>query len=176
MTNVEDKVSRHFKHHDPFYRLGVGMIILNKDNKVLIGKRIDMAHTDLASAWQMPQGGIDVGENPGHAVLREMSEEIGTNDVYLLAQTKEWLHYDFPKELAATLWGGRFVGQSQLWYLFRFTGKDSDINIQTRHPEFCAWRWEDPKELPNLIVPFKKDLYQKLLIEFSEYLTPDSED
>jgi putative (di)nucleoside polyphosphate hydrolase len=156
---------------DSAYRLGVGVMILNQKNKIFIAKRADLAHSvDQALVWQMPQGGVDYGEDPYLAALREMKEEIGTNDVTLLAETKDWAYYDLPEELAGKLWNGRFVGQKQKWYLFRYDGYDKDINIHTPHPEFCEWKWASPSEVLDLIVAFKRDLYYYLVHEFRDYL------
>ncbi|MBX9805824.1 MAG: RNA pyrophosphohydrolase [Alphaproteobacteria bacterium] len=152
------------------YRKGVGLMILNAQGLVWVGQRRDTGHIIDPNAWQMPQGGIDNVETPWQAALREMKEEIGTVNVRLIAETPDWITYDFPEELGNTLWGGRFFGQTQKWFLLEYLGDDSEININTRHPEFVAWRWVDPKELPDLIVPFKHDLYIKILEEFKEYL------
>ena len=100
-----------------------------------------------------------------------MKEEIGTVNVRLIAESHDWISYDFPEELHSTLWGGRFFGQTQKWFLVKFLGSDSEINIETRHPEFIAWRWVNPQDLPEIIVPFKRDLYVKLLEEFKEHLS-----
>lgn len=156
--------------HDPFYRLGVGMMVVNHRGQVLVCQRADMSKTKYTEAWQMPQGGIDFEEDPLEAALRELVEEIGTSQVSLIAETKEWLSYDFPEHLAKKLWGGRFVGQKQKWYLFRYEGYESDINLNTPHPEFIAFKWVDPDELPGLIVDFKKDLYRNLVDYFQAEL------
>ena len=153
------------------YRPCVGIMLLNKENKVFIAQRVDTKGT----TWQMPQGGIDSTETPWQAALREMKEEINTVNVRLIAETKEWITYDFPEKLHETLWGGRFFGQTQKWFLVEYLGQDDEINIHTRHPEFTEWRWVDATELPDLIVPFKRDLYIKLLEEFKPYLPIDQE-
>ena len=152
------------------YRKGVGLMILNEDRKVWVGQRHDSGNLIGPNTWQMPQGGIDSAETPWQAALREMKEEIGTVNVRLIAESQDWISYDFPEELYTTLWGGRFYGQTQKWFLVKFLGNNSEINIKTRHPEFIAWRWANPQELPDLIVPFKRDLYLKLLEEFNKYL------
>jgi len=152
------------------YRKGIGLMILNEKHQVWVGQRRDTGNLIGPSAWQMPQGGIDSTETPWQAALREMKEEIGTTKVRLIAESHDWMSYDFPDELHATLWGGRFFGQIQKWFLLEFLGEDSEINIQTRHPEFIAWKWVDPHKLPDLIVSFKHDLYVKLLEEFKNYL------
>ena len=151
------------------YRRGVGVMLLNHQSKVFVGARID--NTD--EAWQMPQGGIDEGEDdPWLSALRELEEETGIVPrlVDRIAACPERLKYDLPPELRSKLWGGRFKGQDQDWYLARFLGRDSDINIETKHPEFREWKWIEPAELPELIVPFKRDLYRRLLSDFAEYL------
>jgi putative (di)nucleoside polyphosphate hydrolase len=161
------------KHINPdniAYRKGVGFMILNNDRKVWVGQRRDTGKLIGPNTWQMPQGGIDGTETPWQAALREMKEEIGTVNVRLITESRDWISYDFPEELQATLWGGRFVGQTQKWFLVEFLGKDPEINIDTRHPEFIAWRWVDADQLPALIVPFKRELYLKVLEEFKTYL------
>jgi putative (di)nucleoside polyphosphate hydrolase len=154
--------------HDDRYRRGVGVMLLNRDGKVFVGRRID--NTD--EAWQMPQGGIDKGEEPWSAALRELEEETGIPPhlVERISTCPETLKYDLPPELRSKLWGGKYAGQDQDWYLARFLGGDGDVNIATKHPEFCDWKWVEPDQLPELIVPFKRDLYRRLLREFSEYL------
>jgi len=152
------------------YRKGVGLMIMNAERKIWVGQRQDVSSLiDSVSAWQMPQGGIDSAETPWQAALREMKEEIGTINVRLVAESREWISYDFPEELH-NLWGGRFLGQTQKWFLVEFLGDDAEININTFHPEFIAWKWVDANQLPNMIVSFKKDLYQKVLEEFKGYL------
>jgi putative (di)nucleoside polyphosphate hydrolase len=150
------------------YRRGVGVMLLNGDGKVFVGARID--NTD--EAWQMPQGGIDEDEEPWATALRELEEETGIPPrlVQRIAVCPERLKYDLPEELRGNLWGGKWKGQDQDWYLARFLGTDADVNIHTRHPEFRAWQWIEPRQLPDLIVPFKQDLYRRLLREFADYL------
>ncbi len=149
------------------YRPCVGMMILNAANQVFVARRIDT----LVEAWQMPQGGIDEGEDPQAAVLREMEEEIGTNKAKIIAESREWLSYDLPEHLVPQLWGGKYRGQKQKWFALRFTGTDSDINIATKHPEFSQWKWVEPAQVPELIVPFKRELYQSIVEEFSSLLS-----
>jgi putative (di)nucleoside polyphosphate hydrolase len=123
-------------------------------------------------AWQMPQGGIDPGETPSEAALRELREEIGTDKAEILAESRAWLCYDVPSDIVGTIWGGRYRGQRQKWFLMRFTGNDADIDLATEHPEFDDWRWARPEQLPELIVPFKRRLYIDVLDEFREYCHP----
>jgi putative (di)nucleoside polyphosphate hydrolase len=148
------------------YRRAVGIMLLNPERRVFVAQRIDFP----SDAWQMPQGGIDAGEGPRQAALRELKEEIGTNDAEFLAESAGWLTYEFPAELRGKVWRGRYRGQRQKWFVLRFLGEDADIDLATKHPEFSAWKWVDPQELPRLIVPFKRQLYIELLAEFRELL------
>lgn len=150
----------------PGYRRGVGIMLLNDRKRVFVAQRIDFP----GDAWQMPQGGIDKGEAPLAAALRELKEEIGTDQATPIAETRGWLSYELPAELRGRLWRGRFRGQRQKWFLMRFTGRDSDIDLATEHPEFSAWKWVGPAELPRLIVPFKRRLYLDLLEQFAAQL------
>ena len=152
----------------PFYRPAVGIMLLNPAGLAFVGRRIDMP-AGLA-AWQMPQGGIDPGETPRQAAFRELKEEVGTDKAEILAETRGWLHYDLPSDIASRMWSGRWRGQRQKWFLMRFTGEDADINPATEHPEFDAWEWVEPSRLPDLIVPFKRPLYRDVLAEFHEHL------
>jgi putative (di)nucleoside polyphosphate hydrolase len=156
------------KSDDRPYRRGVGVMLLNSQGKVFVGARID--NTD--EAWQMPQGGIDKGEEPWATALRELEEETGVSPhlVERIADCPERLKYDLPEELRGKLWGGKWKGQDQDWYLARFLGRDSDINIATKHPEFREWKWIAPEQLPELIVPFKREMYRRLLREFDRFL------
>lgn len=167
---LKEMTDSYLLHHDPYYRLGVGMMVLNHHDHVLVCQRADMAQTGLMDAWQMPQGGIDHDEDPEVAAFRELKEEIGTSNVSIIAESKEWLSYDLPRELSDTLWGGRYIGQRQKWFLMRYNGYESEINLKTMHPEFVAYKWVLPAELPGLIVDFKQDLYTRILTEFQEYL------
>ena len=150
------------------YRRGVGVMLLNREGKVFVGARID--NTD--EAWQMPQGGIDEGEEPWATALREVEEETGIPGhlVERVTSCPERLKYELPHELQGKLWGGRWIGQDQDWYLARFLGADTDVNIHTATPEFRDWKWIEPEQLPELIVPFKRDIYRRLLREFADYL------
>ena len=153
---------------DGKYRRGVGVMLLNREGKVFVGARID--NTD--EAWQMPQGGIDPGEEPWATALRELEEETGIPPhlVERIAVCPERLKYRLPDELRGKLWGGKWLGQDQDWFLCRFLGTDADVNIATKHPEFREWKWIQPAQLPELIAPFKRDLYRRLLREFSGHL------
>ena len=150
------------------YRRGVGVMLLNPRGKVFVGARID----NPEDAWQMPQGGIDADEEPWATALRELQEETGIPPhlVERIAECPERLRYDLPEEWRSRLWGGQWVGQEQDWFLARFIGQDTDVHIATDHPEFRQWRWVDPQLLPDLIVPFKRELYQRLLRVFADYL------
>ena len=152
----------------PLYRRGVGVMLLNGAKQVWVGRRID--NTD--EAWQMPQGGIDKGETPWATALRELEEETGIAPhlIERIADCPERLRYELPRPLRKSLWGGKWIGQDQDWYLCRFLGRDSDVDIATRHPEFSDWKWVEPAALPDLIVPFKRGLYRQLLSHFAEYL------
>ncbi|MGO8919742.1 MAG: RNA pyrophosphohydrolase [Stellaceae bacterium] len=150
------------------YRAGVGIMLVDRRGQVFVGRRIDTAGNN----WQMPQGGIDKGETPRQAALRELKEEVGTDRAEILAETKGWLSYDVPQPLAGRLWRGRYRGQRQKWFAMRFTGSDGDIDLKTHHPEFDAWKWIAPEELPDLIVPFKRQLYRDVLKEFAAIVGP----
>ena len=123
----------------------------------------------MLPAWQMPQGGIDPGETPRQAALRELKEEIGTGKAEILGESRMWLKYDLPVELAAGMWGGRYRGQRQKWFAMSFLGSDTDIDLATEHPEFDAWKWIQPEQLPEMIVPFKRQLYLDILTELQTY-------
>jgi len=153
---------------DELYRRGAGIMLVNRDGKVFVGARID----NPDDAWQMPQGGIDEGEAPWPAALRELEEETGIapNLVEYIAEHPERLRYELPREWREKLWQGKWKGQMQHWFLARFLGTDADIHLETHHPEFRACKWVDPEELPDLIVPFKRDLYRRLLDDFAKHL------
>lgn len=141
-------------------------MLVNSGKEVFVARRIDMAE----EAWQMPQGGIDPGETPHQAALRELEEEIGTDKAEVIGESIDWLRYDLPPDIAARMWDGRYRGQAQKWFAMRFIGTDADINLSTAHPEFDAWKWIAPDRLPGLIVPFKRQLYLDILAEFSGLL------
>jgi putative (di)nucleoside polyphosphate hydrolase len=145
----------------PRYRPCVGIFLLDRSRRVFVGERLD-----TPGAWQMPQGGIDPGEEPLWAALREMREEIGTDRASLLMASRVWRAYDLPADIAGRLWGGQFRGQTQKWLAFAFEGEDSDIRIDVLHPEFSTWRWVEPARLGELIVPFKREVYLSVVGEF----------
>lgn len=150
------------------YRRGVGVVLLNDANHVFVGRRIDSE----AEGWQMPQGGIDDNEIPRNAALRELEEETGitSKHVTIIASTPDWLTYALPDTLIPTIWDEQYQGQMQQWFLMRFTGTDdSDINIHTDIPEFNAWKWIEPQQLPQIIVPFKQQLYRDILALFAPH-------
>ena len=147
------------------YRKCVGMMIINNNKEILVGRRLDHP----SGYWQMPQGGIDKDENPEEAVWREMMEEIGTNKAELIRESNKWINYDIPQDTLATLpWGKKYIGQTQKWFIFKFKGKDSDINVGTENPEFSDWKWANLNSLIDNIVPFKRKVYSKILEEFKD--------
>lgn len=150
------------------YRPCAGVMLLNPAGHVFVGQRMDSS----SEAWQMPQGGIDPGEDAETAAFRELEEETGivSRKASLVAQASRELLYDLPDELIGKIWKGKYRGQRQSWFLMRFEGSDGDVNIASEHQEFRAWKWAEPMELPRLIVPFKKRLYEELLVEFSSHL------
>ena len=151
------------------YRRGVGAVLLNDEGLVWVGRRIDRRKQDLDEYWQLPQGGIDFGEEPLTAVLREIDEETGVDNVEVIGEVKEWLKYELPPDLKDKVWGGRYRGQSQKWFALQFKGSNSDFNLSKYlKPEFDAWRWVELTTLPNLIVPFKKKVYERVAQEFLE--------
>lgn len=150
------------------YRPCAGVMLRNRDGRVFVGQRLD----STLEAWQMPQGGIDPGEDALEAAFRELWEETGVarHHAELVAEAPEELQYDLPEELIGKVWKGKWRGQRQRWFLFHFLGQDGDIDIATPEPEFRAWRWAEPAELPDLIVPFKRALYERLLVLFAPHL------
>jgi putative (di)nucleoside polyphosphate hydrolase len=153
---------------DKGYRPAVGVMLLNSAHKAWVGQRLD----NSLEAWQMPQGGLDKGENPLEGALRELEEETGIprHLVELVAQAKEELTYDLPEDLIGKVWKEPWRGQRQTWFLMRFLGEDRDVNIATAEPEFRAWKWAEPETLPAMIVPFKQQLYRDVLEAFAEWL------
>lgn len=150
------------------YRRNVGLVLMNTEGLVFAGQRID----GPPEAWQMPQGGIDAGEKPKEAALRELFEETGVRAdlVEKLAKTEGWVTYDLPIEIAGNIWGGKYRGQKQKWFLFRFLGQDSDVNIASEHPEFSVWQWMQPEDVLAKIVPFKRAVYEQVFAEFRNFL------
>ena len=147
------------------YRKCVGMMILNSNKEILVGRRLDHP----SGYWQMPQGGINDNENPKEAVWREMLEEIGTNKAELIKISNQWINYDIPSETLKTLpWGDIYIGQTQKWFAFLFLGEDNDINVGTDNPEFSEWKWTRMDSIVDSIVPFKRDVYAKILEEFKD--------
>ncbi|SDE41681.1 putative (di)nucleoside polyphosphate hydrolase [Salipiger thiooxidans] len=151
------------------YRPCVGVMLVNAANEVFVGQRIDSE----IPAWQMPQGGVDKGEAPRDAALRELWEETGviSDLVTVEAESPEWYPYDLPHDIVPRIWKGRFRGQEQKWFLLRFHGTDEQVNIETHHPEFSTWRWLAPSEVVGQIVPFKRAVYERVLADFAEYLS-----
>ena len=147
-------------------RNGVGIVILNKQNKIFVAKRID----NPKNFWQMPQGGVDEGEDLYHAALRELEEETSIKSVSLLKEVEDILTYELPDYLLGIIWKGKFRGQKQKWFIVRFTGEESEINLRTDKPEFIEWKWVNLDELPNIIVDFKKNLYIQLLKKINLFI------
>lgn len=155
------------------YRPCVGVVLLNRDGLAFVGRRIGgPEHVDLTHAWQMPQGGIDAGEEPWPAALRELREETNIRSVERVGEIAEWLKYDIPREIVGVAWEGKYRGQTQKWFAMRFTGDDTEIDVE--HPagdeaEFSAWRWERLQNVPDLVVPFKRAVYERVIREFAKY-------
>lgn len=150
------------------YRPCAGVMLLNAQGEVFVGQRLD----STLEAWQMPQGGIDDGEDALTAAIRELGEETGVapDKVELIAEAPGEFYYDLPEDMIGKIWKGKWRGQRQRWFLFRFLGSDGDIDIATKHQEFRAWRWLEPRDLPATIVPFKKALYEQVLTAFAPHL------
>ena len=147
-------------------RIGVGAIVLNNKNKIFVGKRAD----NPVNKWQMPQGGVNKGENLINAMKRELMEETSIQNIKVLKKIDRWFEYELPKDLLGIIWKGKFRGQKQKWFIVRFIGNESEINLKTKHPEFIEWKWIEIDELTNVIVDFKKDVYKKLAIELKEFI------
>jgi putative (di)nucleoside polyphosphate hydrolase len=157
------------------YRPCAGMAVLNQNGLIFIGRRVEgPEHIDNIHVWQMPQGGIDEGEDPYPAALRELHEETNIRSVEKLGEIKDWLYYDIPRDIVGRAWKGRYRGQKQKWYVFRFMGNESEIDIAHpaggHEPEFVEWRWELMENLPNLVVPFKRKVYEQVVREFREFV------
>lgn len=150
------------------YRPCAGIMLANTDGQIFTGQRIDAGKSKYPDTWQMPQGGIDDGEDAETAALRELKEETGIDPehVQIIARSKDEHFYDLPEELLGKMWKGKYRGQRQSWFLMRFNGSEDNINIHTEHAEFTSWKWAAPADLPEIIVPFKKDLYRAVLKEF----------
>jgi putative (di)nucleoside polyphosphate hydrolase len=147
-------------------RIGVGVIILNDKNKIFVGKRKD----NPVDKWQMPQGGINKNEPLLTAMKRELNEETSIKNINVLKELDGWFEYELPKNLLGIIWKGKFRGQKQKWFVARFTGEESEINLNTKHPEFIEWKWIKMNELPKVIVDFKKNVYEKLLVELKKFI------
>jgi putative (di)nucleoside polyphosphate hydrolase len=144
-------------------------MLLNRQGLVFVGNRIDQT----VEGWQMPQGGIDKGEEPREAALRELKEESGTDKARIIAEMQDWVTYDLPAHLVGVAFHGKYGGQRQKWFAMRFTGKDSDINLHAHEPEFSAWKWLAIEELPDVIVPFKRPSYAKVVAAFRHLAKPE---
>ena len=147
-------------------RTGVGVVVLNLDNKVFVGKRKD----NPIDKWQMPQGGVDPGETLLEAMKRELTEETGISNIKILKELDYWLEYELPKNLIGIIWKGKYRGQKQKWFIVRFLGSDSEINLNTKKPEFIEWKWLETKQLTNVIVDFKKNVYKELVGEIDKLI------
>jgi putative (di)nucleoside polyphosphate hydrolase len=159
------------KFEDLPYRPCVGVVLFNRDRLAFIGRRVDgPEHVDLTHAWQMVQGGIDAGEEPWPAALRELREETNIRSVERIGEIADWLTYDIPRDLVGRAWKGKYRGQKQKWFAMRFLGPDSEIDVAhpdgAPHPEFSAWRWEPLPNVPELVVPFKRAVYDRVVSEF----------
>jgi putative (di)nucleoside polyphosphate hydrolase len=156
------------------YRPNVGAVLFDRNGRVFVARRADLPNAEgAAGGWQLPQGGIDPGEDPRTAVLRELAEEIGTDRAEIIGEHPEWLIYDLPQHLVGVALGGRYRGQRQRWFALRFTGEDSDIRLDADpDPEFDAWRWAELAELPSLAVDFKRPIYRTLVASFARFAAP----
>lgn len=146
------------------YRKGVGVFLLNREKQLWIGKRVD----SKKDFWQMPQGGVDSMETNSEAMMRELKEEIGTNKIKVLEKSEKKFRYDLPKEIANKVWSGKYKGQIQQWYACEFIGKDNEINLNYHKPEFSEWKWVSPEKVLDLVIPFKRKMYKKILNVFKK--------
>ena len=151
------------KYNNLPLRLGVGIVLLNSENKIFVGKRID----NPVNSWQMPQGGVDKNENLLNAAFRELREETGVENVKLIKEIDTWLTYDLPKNLLGKLWNGKYRGQRQRWFVMRFIGKDEEVNVKTKNAEFKEWKWIAVDQLTNVVVDFKLQIYKKISEELN---------
>ena len=147
-------------------RIGVGAIVLNSENKIFVGKRAD----NPIDKWQMPQGGVNKGEDFISAMKRELNEETSIQNIKILKQIDQWFEYELPKNLLGIIWKGKFRGQKQKWFIIRFIGNESEINLKTKHPEFIEWKWIEVDDLTKVIVDFKKGVYKKLVVELKKFI------
>ena len=147
-------------------RTGVGVVVLNSENKVFVGKRADNPFNN----WQMPQGGVDAGESLLKAMTRELEEETSIKNIKILKAFDQWLEYELPENLLGKIWKGKYRGQKQKWFIVRFLGDDNEININTKHREFIDWQWVDIEKLPELIVLFKKHIYEQIVKELKKFI------
>jgi putative (di)nucleoside polyphosphate hydrolase len=157
------------------YRPCVGVMVLNRAGLAFVGRRIEgPEHIDATHSWQMPQGGIDPGEEPWTAALRELREETNISSVKRLGESEDWLKYDIPRDIVGQAWQGKYRGQKQKWFALRFTGDEREIDVAnpggTHHPEFSAWRWEPMRNVPDLVVPFKRKVYEQVVKEFAKFV------
>ena len=169
-------MAKKIRFEDLPYRPCAGLCVINREGRVFVGRRLDgPEHIDATHVWQMPQGGIDKGEDAYPAALRELREETNITSVKLLAEVKGWVTYDIPRNIVGKAWKGKYRGQKQKWYALRFTGKDSEIDIENpgggHDPEFIDWRWEPMENLPDLVVPFKRETYEQVVKAFSKFTT-----
>ena len=168
------------QYSDLPYRACVGIMVLDRAGRVFVGRRRSgPEHVDATHAWQMPQGGVDPGEDPWRAALRELHEETNIRSVERLGEIEEWLTYDIPPEIIGQAWNGKYRGQKQKWYALRFIGDEREIDIAHpaggHKPEFLAWRWEPMANLPALVIPFKRKVYEQVVTAFSHLATPSAE-
>ena len=147
-------------------RIGVGVVVLNYENKVFVAKRKD----NPVDKWQMPQGGVNLNENFTNAMKRELNEETSIKNIEILKELDDWYTYELPKNLLGIIWKGKFRGQKQKWFIVKFVGNENEINLKTENPEFIEWKWVFIDDLPKIIVDFKKDMYEKLLVELKKFI------